>query len=69
MSSEKVNYSYDFWFNNQDPQFYAFYRSMQAYKSAFASKNDILVLKPDSQFFEYFNKTNGSKIKSIDDKK
>lgn len=40
---------------NQDPQFYEFYRSMLAYQATFASKNDILILRPDSEFFKYFN--------------
>lgn len=39
----------------QDPSFYAFYRSLIAYRKSFASKQDILILKPDSQFFKYFN--------------
>lgn len=44
-----------------DPKFYAFYRSMQAYENTFNSKNDILVLKPDSQFFNYFHNAQGGK--------
>jgi len=43
----------------KNPDFFAFYRSLEAYREAFHSKQDILVLKPDSQFFEYFNKSNG----------
>ncbi len=38
----------------KDPEFFAFYRSMQAYQKAFANKDTTLVLSPDSQFFEYF---------------
>ena len=38
----------------QDPDFFAFYRSMQAYKAALGSDNTYLVLSPDSQFFSYF---------------
>ncbi|MFN3234590.1 MAG: protease modulator HflC [Gammaproteobacteria bacterium] len=45
----------------KDPSFYAFYRSLQAYQSSFKSKNDILVLKPEGQFFEYFNKLQKNK--------
>ncbi len=41
----------------QDPEFYAFYRSLEAYREAFRSKSDILVLEPDSEFFKYFNST------------
>lgn len=39
---------------NKDPNFYAIYRSLIAYKKSFASKQDILILKPDLQFFKYF---------------
>ena len=45
---------------NQDPGFYAFYRSITAYQNSFNSKNDILVLKPDGQFFKYFNNSSDS---------
>jgi membrane protease subunit HflC len=40
---------------NKDPEFYAFYRSLDAYENAFVDKNDIFVLSPDSDFFKYFN--------------
>jgi len=43
----------------KDAEFYSFYRSLQAYETSFSSKNDILVVKPDSDFFQYLNK--GSK--------
>lgn len=39
---------------NQDPDFYRFYRSMNAYQKAFQNKSDLLVLKPDSRFFKNF---------------
>ena len=39
---------------NQAPEFFAFYRSLEAYKNTFQNKNDILVLKPDSEFFKFF---------------
>ncbi len=42
----------------QAPQFFEFYKSLNAYKKVFNNKNDILVLKPDSDFFKYFNSTN-----------
>ena len=38
----------------QDPEFYAFYRSLEAYKQSFKSKNDVLILEPQSEFFKYF---------------
>lgn len=37
----------------QDPEFYAFWRSMDAYKNSFKHKNDMLVLEPSSDFFKY----------------
>jgi membrane protease subunit HflC len=48
----------------KDPAFYRFYRSLLAYKNAFGHKHDVLVLKPDSQFFNYFNHAQGSKKKA-----
>lgn len=36
-----------------DPEFYAFYRSMQAYEQALGKRNGVLVLSPDSAFFKY----------------
>jgi modulator of FtsH protease HflC len=36
------------------PDFYAFYRSLQAYESALGKDGDVLVLSPDSEFFRYF---------------
>ena len=38
----------------EDEEFYSFYRSLQAYRSAFRDKDDIMVLDPNSQFFDYF---------------
>lgn len=40
---------------SKDEEFYKLYRSLNAYEKAFSSKNDLLVLQPDSQFFQYFN--------------
>ena len=37
----------------RDPDFFAFLRSMEAYKKTFSSKNDVMVLSPDSDFFKY----------------
>lgn len=36
-----------------NPEFFAFYRSLEAYKQSFKSKNDVLVLEPNSEFFKY----------------
>ena len=37
----------------QDQEFYAFYRSLKAYRESFANKTDMLVLDPDNEFFRY----------------
>ena len=39
----------------QDPEFYSFMRSLNAYKSAFSNKGDIMLVEPDSDFFKYLN--------------
>lgn len=44
---------------NQDPDFFAFYRSMQAYETALKSGDTRLLLSPDLQFFQYFNNAAG----------
>ena len=46
---------------NKDKEFFAFYRSMEAYKKAFKEGDDdpTLILSPDSDFFKYFNKKSG----------
>ena len=36
-----------------NPEFFAFYRSMEAYKQSFRNKSDVLVLEPTSEFFKY----------------
>ena len=38
----------------QAPDFYLFYRRLEAYRETFKGNNDILVLKPDDDFFKYF---------------
>ena len=43
----------------QDPEFYAFVRSLNAYKSSFSNKGDILLVEPDSDFFKYLNQQKG----------
>ncbi|MEM6762392.1 MAG: protease modulator HflC [Pseudomonadota bacterium] len=42
-----------------DPNFFAFYRAMQAYEQALASNDTRLVLSPDADFFRYFNDPQG----------
>ena len=38
----------------QDPEFFAFYRSMQAYGKAFNAGETSMILSPDSEFFKFF---------------
>jgi membrane protease subunit HflC len=38
----------------RNPEFYAFYRSLEAYKATFHNKSDLMVLDPSGQFFQYF---------------
>ncbi len=38
---------------SQDPDFYAFIRSLRAYENSFADNQDVMVLSPDSDFFRY----------------
>ncbi len=37
----------------QNPEFYSFYRSLEAYKQSFKDKNDVMVIDPSSAFFKY----------------
>ena len=41
----------------KDPQFFAFYRAMQAYETALIGGETSLVLSPDSEFFKFFGKS------------
>ena len=38
----------------RDPEFYRLYRSLNAYRATFRSKEDLLILEPNSEFFQYF---------------
>jgi membrane protease subunit HflC len=46
---------------NRDPEFYAFTRSLNAYQQTFASGRDIMLLQPDSQFFQYLGNPEADK--------
>ena len=46
---------------SQDPEFFAFYRSMAAYRKSFEDGKGVLVLKPDSEFLRYFSNPSPSK--------
>jgi membrane protease subunit HflC len=43
----------------QNPDFYAFYRSLEAYRQSFRGKNDVMVLDPSSDFFKYLKSPGG----------
>jgi membrane protease subunit HflC len=40
---------------SKDKEFYAFFRSLRAYQESFDGSNDLMLLTPDGEFFEYFN--------------
>lgn len=44
---------------NRDPEFYRFYRSLQAYEKSLTNGDNVLVIKPDSEFFRYLNSSDG----------
>ncbi len=41
----------------KDPEFYRFYNSLSIYKKSFANKDDMLIVDPKSEFFQFFNKS------------
>jgi membrane protease subunit HflC len=43
----------------RDPEFYAFYRSIDAYKKSLGKSGDVLVLDPNNEFFRYLNQSSG----------
>ncbi|MCG7945996.1 MAG: protease modulator HflC [Candidatus Thiodiazotropha taylori] len=43
----------------QNSEFYAFYRSLNAYKNSFQDSSDVMVLQPDSDFFRYLKNSTG----------
>jgi len=44
---------------SQNPEFFAFYRSMEAYRNTFRGRNDLLVVEPNSDFLRYFRDSMG----------
>jgi membrane protease subunit HflC len=48
----------------QDPAFFAFYRSMEAYRNALGNGDTTMVLSPDSEFFRYFGNMDGTRTPS-----
>jgi len=47
----------------RDPQFFSFYRAMQAYERALIGGETSLILSPDSDFFKFFGKSTRPSIK------
>jgi membrane protease subunit HflC len=45
----------------KNPEFYAFYRSLEAYRNSLKTKADVLVLDPSSEFFKYLKDSGGRK--------
>jgi len=45
----------------QDPDFYDFYRSLDAYRETFRNKSDLLILEPDSDFFKFMQTPRGGR--------
>ncbi len=45
----------------KDPEFYAFYRSINAYKRSIGNANDLLVIDPNNEFFRYLNRSDGER--------
>jgi membrane protease subunit HflC len=45
----------------QNAEFYAFYRSLEAYRASFRSKSDVLVLEPGTDFFRYLRQPSSSR--------
>jgi membrane protease subunit HflC len=43
----------------RNPEFYAFYRSLEAYRQSFKNKGDLLILDPNSEFFKYLKNPSG----------
>jgi membrane protease subunit HflC len=46
---------------SKNPEFYSFYRSMEAYRSSFRNKSDVMILEPSSDFFKYLKNPNKGK--------
>jgi membrane protease subunit HflC len=45
----------------KNPEFYKFYRSLEAYRATFNKPNDVMVVDPNSEFFKYFKSSGSSK--------
>ena len=49
---------------SQNPEFYSFYRSLEAYRNSFRSKSDVIVVEPNSDFFKYMKNVGRGSEKS-----
>ncbi len=45
----------------KDPEFFSFYRSLNAYRASMGRDGDVMVLEPDSEFFRYFKDARGKR--------
>ncbi|NJM33160.1 MAG: protease modulator HflC [Limnobacter sp.] len=45
----------------KDPEFFSFYRSLDAYRQSFSSRSDVMVVDPQSDFFKFLRSGSGSK--------
>jgi len=48
----------------KNPEFYAFYRSLEAYRNSFKNKSDVMVLEPNSDFLKYMKSSGASGAKA-----
>ena len=46
---------------SENPEFYSFYRSLEAYRGSFKNKSDLLVIEPNSDFFKYLKNSGRQK--------
>ena len=46
---------------SRNPEFYSFYRSLEAYRKSIGTDSDVLVISPDSEFFKYLNRSTSSR--------
>ena len=53
---------------SSNPEFYKFYRSLEAYRSSFRGRSDMMVLDPSSEFFQYFRQSGGGASKGTPSK-
>jgi len=51
-----------------NPEFYKFYRSLEAYRSSFRGRSDMMVLDPSSEFFQYFRQSGAARTPSAPSK-